>query len=305
MRWGNSSCKSKYKDEGQRKMLNISIVTSSFNQAKYLEECLNSVKDQDYPSIEHIVIDGQSDDGSVEILREYAAKPGWSHLHWISEPDRGQSEALNKGFLRAQGDIIGWLNSDDFYLKGCFQYVAEAFQREPRPDAVYGDYIWVNEINGTYQVRREIPFNRFVLFHNHVPFIQSSGGFFVARKVIDDGHLLDLNYHNCLDYEYFLRLYRGSYRFCHSPHLLGALRLHGSCKSATHGDRAIAERERARRENLKELGMLPSGKSQELHLTLLRSVAACRRWAEKAIKGYYFGQFHRQEFRAISKRARV
>jgi glycosyltransferase involved in cell wall biosynthesis len=282
-------------------MLKISIVTPSYNQVKFIEECLRSVREQDYPAVEQIVVDGGSTDGTVEILKRYSALPGWEHLRWVSERDRGQSDALNKGFQRAQGDVIGWLNSDDFYLKNCFKYVEDAFQREPRPDVVYGDYIWINETNRTYQVRREIAFNRFVLFHGHVPFILSSGGFFVARKVIDDGYLLDPSYRYGMDYEYYLRLFRGGYRFCHSPNLMGALRLHDSCKSATHSERQFEESERARRENLKELGMLPSGRSLELRLALLRSLANCRRWAEKAIRGYYFGQFHRKGFRTFSK----
>jgi len=286
-------------------MLKISIVTPSFNQARYLEECLLSVKEQDYPDVEHIVVDGGSNDGSVEILREYAAKPGWSHLHWSSESDRGQSDALNKGFQRAQGDVIGWLNSDDFYLENCFKYVEEAFQSKPRPDVVYGDYIWINEIKRTYQVRREISFSGFVLLHNHMTYIGSSGSLFIARRVIGDGYLLDPTYHYSMDQEYYLRLFRGGYRFRHSPNLMGAFRLHASSKTATHRERQAEENERARRENLKELGMLPSGRSLELRLALLRSLANCRRWAEKAIKGYYFGQFHRKEFRTFSKRAQV
>ena len=286
-------------------MLKISIVTSSFNQAKYLEECLLSVKQQDHSNVEHIVIDGGSEDGSVEILKKYSAMPGWSHLRWVSEPDGGQSDALNKGFKLAQGDLIGWLNSDDFYLSNCFRYVADAFQAKPRPDVVYGDYIWIDEVNGTYQVRREIAFSRFVLFHNHVPFILSSGGFFVGRQIIDDGHLLDSSYHYAMDYEYYLRLFRRGYHFCHSPNLMGALRLHGLCKSATHGGRAIEEHERARRENLKELGIMPSGRDLELRLALLRGLAIGRRWAEKTIRGYYFGQFHRKEFPSFLKRAEV
>ncbi len=78
----------------EKKMLKISVVTPSFNQAKYLKECLLSVKEQSYPDVEHLVMDGGSTDGSVEILREYAAKPEWSHLHWVSEPDRGQFQEL-------------------------------------------------------------------------------------------------------------------------------------------------------------------------------------------------------------------
>ena len=75
----------------EKRVLKISVVTPSFNQARFLEECLISVKIQDHPDVEHIVVDGGSNDGSVEILREYAAKPGWSHLRWVSEPDRGQA----------------------------------------------------------------------------------------------------------------------------------------------------------------------------------------------------------------------
>jgi glycosyltransferase involved in cell wall biosynthesis len=277
--------------------LRISIVTPSYNQVRYLEECLLSVKEQDYPNFEHIVVDGASNDGSVEMLREYAAKPGWSHLRWVSESDRGQCDALNKGFQRAQGDVIGWLNSDDFYLENCFKHVADAFRGEPRPDVVYGDYIWINEFNRTYEVRREISFSGFVLLHNHMSYIDSSGALFIARRVIGNGHLLDPSYYYLMDYEYYLRLFRAGFTFRHSPNLLGALRFHDSCKSATHRDRQRQEMERARRECLKELGMLPTGRSLELRLALLRSLANCRRWAEKAIKGYYFDQFHWKEFR--------
>jgi glycosyltransferase involved in cell wall biosynthesis len=272
-------------------MLKISIVTSSYNQGRYLEECLRSVKEQSYGNIEHIVMDGGSNDDSIDILQRYAAKPGWEHLHWISEPDQGQSDALNKGFQKAQGDVIGWLNSDDFYLENCFKNVADVFESNPRPDVVYGDYLWINEITGTYQVRREISFSAFVLLHNAVPYINSSGALFIARRVIDDGHLLNSDFHNSMDYEYYLRLYRRGYKFRHSPELLGALRLHKSCKSEAQRGRAFEELERARRENLKELGMLRSGKSLELRLALLRLIASGRRWSEKALRGYYFTQY--------------
>jgi glycosyltransferase involved in cell wall biosynthesis len=272
-------------------VLKISIVSTSFNQAKFLEDCLLSVKEQNYPNVEHIVVDGGSTDGSVQILREYSTKPEWSHLRWTSEPDRGQSDALNKGFRKAQGDVIGWLNSDDFYFQNCFNYVTDAFQSKPRPDLVYGDYVYINEMKKTFQVRREISFNGFVLLHNRMNYIGSSGSLFIARRVIDDGYLLDSDYHLAMDYEYCVRVFCRGYKFSHSPKLMGGLRLHDSCKSAMHYERAIEEMERARRENLKLLGMLPTGKGLELRLALLRSLAVCRRWAEKALRGYYFTQF--------------
>ena len=96
----------------------ISIITPSFNQARYLEETIISVLSQNYPNLEYIIIDGGSTDGSVEIIKKYE-----SHLkYWVSEKDKGQSHAINKGFNKANGDILAWINSDDYYLPDAFNY---------------------------------------------------------------------------------------------------------------------------------------------------------------------------------------
>src|ERR1044071_5583992 len=114
--------------------LKITVVTPSFNQAKYLETTLRSVHEQDYPCVEHIVMDGGSTDGSVEILRKYSA-----HLaYWCSEKDRGQADAIAKGFQRATGDILCWLNSDDVFLPGALRAVSEYFTRHPEAEVVCG-----------------------------------------------------------------------------------------------------------------------------------------------------------------------
>src|SRR5438309_1875932 len=102
----------------------ISILTPSFNQGKYVEQTIVSVLEQNYPRFEHIVIDGGSTDNTVSILKRYP------HLKWVSERDRGQGDALNKGLRIASGDLVGWVNSDDFYAQGVFQRVSKLFEDE-------------------------------------------------------------------------------------------------------------------------------------------------------------------------------
>ena len=113
----------------------VTIVTPSYNQVRFLEATLRSVLDQDYPHIEYLVVDGDSNDGSVEIIHRYADHITW----WVSEKDSGQSEAINKGFQRSHGEFVGWLNSDDIYLPGAVSAAIQVFQSHPEAGLVYGD----------------------------------------------------------------------------------------------------------------------------------------------------------------------
>jgi glycosyltransferase involved in cell wall biosynthesis len=269
--------------------LSFSIVTPSFNQGAFIGEALLSVKNQNYGGVEQLVIDGGSHDGTITTLRHYSDEEGWSHLHWISEPDRGQSDALNKGFAKAKGDIVGWLNSDDRYRPSCFERVAEVFQRHPEVDVVYGDYTFIDETGRVSQIRREIAFNPFILLHHRVLYIPTTATFF-RRRVFEEGNRLDERLHYALDFEFFMRLAIGGYKFRHVSALLADFRMHEASKTCTAPDRQLEEKQQVTQRYSRLLRKMRPPVVRQAALVLLRSLAAILRYSEKLMRGYYFDQ---------------
>jgi len=191
----------------------VSVVTPSFNHGHFIEETLLSVKSQDYPNIEHIVVDGGSTDKTLEILKKYE---GVYNLRWISEPDEGHADAVNKGFRMAYGEIVGWLNSDDVYFdRNVIRTVVEAFQRHSEADIVYGDcaYIWEDGTILRIQCVPGFRYNRL-----------SRGCFLEQPAVFFRRHVVEKHQLNKF-LKYWLRIGR-EYRFYHLPRILAADRNH-------------------------------------------------------------------------------
>lgn len=217
-------------------MMKITIVTPSFNQGEFIADAIESVTNQDYPYIEHLVIDAQSTDETINVLKQYDHLP---HLKWVSEPDKGQADAINKGFKSASGDIVGWLNADDYYLPGTLAKIAEIFQQNSQVDIVYGEAMFVDQ--NKQLVKRQIDhrFDYSVLLY-YGCYIQSTSTFF-RKSIIDAGHLLDIYYKICMDYEYYIRLANAGYKFEYLPKPLAAFRWQGNNASRVYAQKREEE----------------------------------------------------------------
>jgi glycosyltransferase involved in cell wall biosynthesis len=202
----------------------VSVLTPSFNQARWLGDNLHSVGCQTYPLIEHIVMDGGSSDESVAMLER-------THhtLTWRSEPDRGQSHALNKAFAASTGEIIGWLNSDDaFWDCGVVDDVARFFATHPAADVVFGHAASVDEEGLVQHFFRVPPRSGGWLLRRYNYLIQPS--VFVRRAVLGET-LVDETFHFAMDYELWLRLSAAGARFMRIDRVLAIDRVQRERKS--------------------------------------------------------------------------
>jgi len=220
--------------------MRITIVTPSYNQGKFIRQTLENVLvNQDYKDIEHLVIDGGSSDETLEILKTYKARFP-NELTYISEKDSGQSNAINKGFHKATGDIIGWINSDDYYEKNIFKYIVNYFIENPNVDMIYGICHVVDE-NGNFLMDGEdshafkkcnIDYKEFKyenLMDVYSGLIPQPAVFF-RKKIFDKVGYLDESLNFVMDYEYWLRIGR-VFQIRRVDKLLAYFRTHREAKT--------------------------------------------------------------------------
>jgi glycosyltransferase involved in cell wall biosynthesis len=208
----------------------VSIVTPSFNQAKFLERTILSVLNQDYPNIEYIIMDGGSSDSSVEIIQKYANQLSY----WQSEKDLGQTDAINKGFSKAKGQIFAWLNSDDTYEPNAISEAVEFLQKNQEVGMVYGDANFINaedKIIGNFNAK-QTNYEKLRTGFVHIPQQASFWRATLWQKV----EPLDTSIYFAMDYDLWLRLSKIS-KIVYYPKLWANFRLHGDAKSISEDDR--------------------------------------------------------------------
>jgi glycosyltransferase involved in cell wall biosynthesis len=201
----------------------VSIVTPSFNQASYLEQAMCSVLNQDYPNIEYLVIDGGSTDGSVDIIKKFTSRLAY----WVSEKDAGQADAINKGMARAKGEIVAWLNSDDYYLPGAVTAAVKAFEKNPDAALVYADMLAVDENGQTFNTLRyrQLTLEDLLSFQ-----IIGQPAVFMCRDAYERAGGLDPTYHLLLDHHLWLRIACFG-KVLHVPQIWAAARYHPAAKN--------------------------------------------------------------------------
>lgn len=206
----------------------VSIVTPSYNSADFIEAAIASVLAQDYPSLEHIIIDGGSTDGTLEIVAKYEHK-----LTWISEPDEGQADALNKGFQRARGEIIGWLNADDMYQPQAVSSAVKYLREHPGIRAVYGNFNFIDASGQIIHTQHVEPFApEKLLYANIIPNV----GLFFRRDILTELKGVNPRLHYVMDWDFVLRLAL-HYRVGQVAAVWGNFRITPGTKSVEQADR--------------------------------------------------------------------
>lgn len=221
----------------------VSIITPSYNQAEFLEDTIKSIIKQDYANIEHIIIDGSSADGSVDIIQKYK-----KHLaYWVSEPDKGQSNAINKGFSHAKGTIYAWLNSDDLLSPSAVRIAVHYLTREPEIGLVYGDRLHIDSKGNVVGINR-CPSHDTNMFRRNFTLPQET--VFFRREFIEKVGGVDESLKFSMDFDLWCKMNQVT-KMYHIPAFIGCFREHGSAKSITFHDSQNTAYEEYREEHAK------------------------------------------------------
>lgn len=212
----------------------VSIITPSYNQGKYIRQTIESVLTQDYENLEYIIIDGGSTDDTLDIIRDYEGK-----LTYVSERDNGQSDAINKGFKMARGDIVAWLNSDDVYEPGCVSRAVAEFENNEKLGLVYGDGYIIDEA-GTkikvFEYTQEFDYWKLVNFWDYI----MQPATFFKRKTLQEAGYLDVNLQYCMDWDLWIKLAAIS-EVKYISELLACSREYSETKTSTGGEKRLKE----------------------------------------------------------------
>jgi glycosyltransferase involved in cell wall biosynthesis len=212
----------------------VSIITPSYNQGRFLEQTICSVLEQDYPNIEYIIVDGGSKDESVDVIRKYENRLAW----WVSEKDKGHADALNKGFARASGEIMAWLNSDDTYMPGTVSQAVEILKARPQVGMVYGDANLIDEEGrwiGKF-ASKQTSYRAMLRGSVHIPQATTFWRTDIWRQVGP----LDLSLFFSFDYDFWVRTSKVS-ELLYVPHLWANFRMHNLGKSVVNDDRCYPD----------------------------------------------------------------
>jgi glycosyltransferase involved in cell wall biosynthesis len=219
----------------------ISIITPSLNQGRFIEQTITSVLDQDYPNLEYLILDGGSTDETIDIIKKYE-----NRLQWVSEKDKGQTDAINRGMNKATGDIIAYLNSDDMYEKNTLWKVADYFNSSPSTMWLSGKCRIIDENNQEIRRGATLYKNFFLRYYSFnillITNFLCQPSTFWRKEVIRDCGLIDMTYTNAFDYDYFLRIAKG-----HTPGIideyLAKFRVYSESKTSSNYIKVFMEEE--------------------------------------------------------------
>jgi len=203
----------------------ISIVTPSYNQGKFLERTILSILNQNYPNLEYIIMDGGSNDNSVEIIRKYKKYI----TYWQSKKDSGQAAAIREGFAKSTGDLMAWLNSDDIYLPEVLFKVAKIFKKHPEIDFVFGNIYFINSNDDILEEIRLTKFYFSTLIYEGGNLQQPAT--FWTRRIYNQAGGIDPNYQFCMDFDFFCRVAEKDAKFFFIREPLAGFRIHKKAKS--------------------------------------------------------------------------